>query len=149
MPRGRWPVYRRIVIIAVGLVALALAAGGAAVARGTGPFDDDDPQIGGPAADRARAAAVDAVGGGRATSVERDSDSAYEVEVTKADGATVDVDLDESFGVVAVDDAENPAAPGDANDDVDEDDEAGDAPDDVEDDDGADDDAGGAAAEDD
>jgi uncharacterized membrane protein YkoI len=62
--------------------------------------DDADELVGGPQAERARAAALRAVGGGAASSVERDSDNAYEVEVTRKDGSEVDVDLDESFDVV-------------------------------------------------
>ncbi len=62
--------------------------------------DDADELVGGPQAERARAAALRAVGGGTAASVERDSDNAYEVEVTRQDGSKVDVDLDESFDVV-------------------------------------------------
>ena len=43
-------------------------------------------------------------GGGTANSVETDSENGatYEVEVTKPDGRTVDVRLDESYAVVVI-----------------------------------------------
>jgi hypothetical protein len=97
---------KRILKISVGIVAaLLLALGGAAIARATGAFDDGDAGISGPAADRAKAAALRITGGGTANAVERDSEAGatYEVEVTKKDGTTVDVRLDESFGLVTVD----------------------------------------------
>lgn len=50
------------------------------------------------------AAALDATGGGTANAVERDSENGatWEVEVTKTDGNTVDVRLDESYKVVVI-----------------------------------------------
>ena len=53
-------------------------------------------------ADRATAAALETTGGGRANSVERDSGNGatWEVEVTKPDGSTVDVRLDDSYKLV-------------------------------------------------
>jgi uncharacterized membrane protein YkoI len=95
---------RRGVLIAVGAgVVLAGAAGGIAVAT-----DGDD----GPASHQytkqqaaaATRAALEATGGGTANSVETDSEdgATYEVEVTKPDGTTVDVRLDESFHVVVI-----------------------------------------------
>ncbi len=49
-------------------------------------------------------AALEATGGGTAHSVERDGEdgATWEVEVTRTDGTTVDVRLDESFGVVVI-----------------------------------------------
>ena len=66
--------------------------------------DDVREQAGGPQAERAAAAALDATGGGRANSVERDSEAGatWEVEVTKRDGSTVDVRLDASYRVVVI-----------------------------------------------
>ena len=66
--------------------------------------DDVREQTGGPQAERATAAALDATGGGRANSVEPDSEAGatWEVEVTKRDGSTVDVRLDASYRVVVV-----------------------------------------------
>ncbi len=66
--------------------------------------DDVREQTGGPQAERAAAAALDATGGGRANSVEPDSEAGatWEVEVTKRDGSTVDVRLDASYRVVVI-----------------------------------------------
>src|SRR5215213_10174332 len=96
--------HKRVMIAAAGAgVVLAGTAGGIAVAT-----DGDD----GPAshqytqeqADAATEAALKATGGGTANSVETDSENGatYEVEVTKPDGATVDVRLDENFQVVVI-----------------------------------------------
>jgi hypothetical protein len=96
---------KRILKISVGLlVAGALALGGAAIAKATGAFDDGDAGTGGPAAERAKAAALAITGGGSANAVERDSENGatYEVEVTRKDGTTVDVRLDESFELVVI-----------------------------------------------
>jgi hypothetical protein len=86
-----------------GVVVLAL--GGAAIARATGAFGDGDSNLTGPQADRARAAALQITGGGHANSVERDSEdgATFEVEVTKPDGNTVDVRLDENYKLVVID----------------------------------------------
>jgi hypothetical protein len=99
-------VNRRILTILAGIAAVVvLALGGAAIARATGAFDDGDSQLTGPQADRARAAALRITGGGRVNAVERDSEqgATYEVEVTRKDGSTVDVRLDGSYKLVAVD----------------------------------------------
>jgi len=82
-----------------------LALGGAAIARATGAFDDGESHITGPQADRAKAAALEIAGGGHANAVERDSEhgATYEVEVTKTDGKTVDVRLDDNFKLVVID----------------------------------------------
>jgi hypothetical protein len=58
--------------------------------------NDAAEQVRGSRADRATAAALETTGGGRANSVERDSENGatWEVEVTKRDGTTVDVRLD-------------------------------------------------------
>jgi hypothetical protein len=97
---------KRVLKISVGVLAAAvLALGGAAIARATGAFDDGDAGFTGPAADKAKAAALVVTGGGTANAVERDSEqgATYEVEVTRKDGTTVDVLLDESFKPVAID----------------------------------------------
>ena len=93
---------RAIRITAVAAVALALALGGAAWAVAGG--GDDGASATGPGAERARAAALAHLGGGTANAVERDSEdgATWEVEVTKANGKTVDVRLDASYGVVVV-----------------------------------------------
>jgi hypothetical protein len=75
-----------------GAVVVALGAGGVGLAQAGG---GDDEQAAGPDADRAKAAAVESVGGGRAVSVEREDEgaTAWEVEVREADGSVVEVDL--------------------------------------------------------
>jgi hypothetical protein len=90
--------------IVIGSSILALAAGGAGVALATGG-DDGDIQATGPGAEHARAAALRITHGGTANAVERDSEkgATWEVEVTRTDGRTVDVRLDEKYGLVAVD----------------------------------------------
>jgi hypothetical protein len=95
----------RALKISAGLAGAALLAlGAAAIARATGAFDDGDAQLTGPQADRAKAAALAITGGGRANAVERDSENGatYEVELTKTDGSTVDVRLDENFKLVVI-----------------------------------------------
>lgn len=90
------------VIAAAAIVALAL--GGAAIAGAAGGGDDDktDKPIAGEALDRAKAAALDHTGGGKVTETEvGDEEGAYEVEVTRADGAQVDVHLDKGFNVLS------------------------------------------------
>ena len=88
-------------IAATTVVALAMvgAAGGVAVATG-----DDDVSVTGAKADKAVAAALRATGEGTANSVERDGENGatWEVEVTREDGRTVDVRLDEGYGVVVI-----------------------------------------------
>lgn len=91
----------RFVEVLAGLAALgALAYGGTALASG----GSDGSSASGPGADRAREAALAHVGGGTANAVERDSENGatWEVEVTKKDGATVDVRLDASYEVLVV-----------------------------------------------
>jgi hypothetical protein len=90
-------------MIAGGAV-LALAAGGVGAATAFGGGDDGDQQATGPAVDRAREAALALFPGGRANSVERDSEdgATWEVEVTREDGKTVDVRLDAGYGLVVV-----------------------------------------------
>jgi hypothetical protein len=90
------------VVIAIAAVAV-LAVGGAAIAGAASGGDDDgtDRPITGQALDRAKAAALDATGGGQVTETEvGDEEGAYEVEVTRADGSQVDVHLDKGFHVL-------------------------------------------------
>lgn len=94
---------RTLLIWVVPFVLVALVLGGAAIAGATGG-DDGDAGLKGPQADHARAAALKITGGGKANAVERDSEqgATYEVEVTRPDGETVDVRLDASYKLVAV-----------------------------------------------
>ena len=92
----------RTALIATGVLAAA-AGGGAAIAGATGEGEDRGPDraITGSAVDRASEAALKATGGGKVTETEvGDEESYYEVEVTKADGSQVDVQLDRDFTVV-------------------------------------------------
>jgi uncharacterized membrane protein YkoI len=101
----------KTLLIASGVLAAA-AGGGAAIAGATGDGDREDRggdredrggdrAITGSALDRAGEAALKATGGGKVTETEAgDEESYYEVEVTKADGSQVDVQLDKSFAVL-------------------------------------------------
>jgi uncharacterized membrane protein YkoI len=91
--------------LAVAAGGLALVAGVVIAARattaGAGGSDDREPAITGDALQRASAAALAHLGGGRVTDTEAgDEESYYEVEVTLDDGSQVDVQLDENFNVV-------------------------------------------------
>ncbi len=95
---------KRMVIAAAGLgVAAAVAATGVAVA-GNGDDGAASHQYTQQQADAATEAALAATGGGTANSVESDNENGatYEVEVTKPDGQTVDVRLDENYAVVVI-----------------------------------------------
>jgi hypothetical protein len=93
-------------ILAVGASVFALAAGGAgaAMAANGGGGEDAASHVNGAAADQATKAALQITHGGTANSVERDSENGatWEVEVTKADGQTVDVRLDQNYHLVVV-----------------------------------------------
>jgi uncharacterized membrane protein YkoI len=96
---------RKRVIVAGAVLGLASAAtvGGIAVA-GSGDDGPASHQYTQQQADQAKQAALDATGGGTVNSVESDSENGatYEVEVTKPDGTTVDVRLDDTFDVVVI-----------------------------------------------
>jgi hypothetical protein len=79
-------------LLVTGAAVLVLGAGGVGIAQAVG--GDSEEQATGPQADRAKRAAVEAVGGGRAVGVERGDDdgAAWEVEVEQ-DGGTVEVQL--------------------------------------------------------
>jgi Peptidase propeptide and YPEB domain len=90
---------RKSLLIGAAVVA-ALGVGGTAFAV-AGGGDDDEKPISGKALDRASAAALEHTGGGNVTETEAgDEESYYEVEVTRADGSQVDVQLDRGFKVV-------------------------------------------------
>ena len=73
--------------------------------------------------ERARTAALEAVGEGEVTDTEvGDEEGAYEIEVTKSDGTEVDVHLDENFVVIGQESdgrGEDDADDGDGDDDDD------------------------------
>jgi uncharacterized membrane protein YkoI len=90
---------RRTMIATGAALAVASGAAGAAIAVTGG----EDSQVTGPEADRAKAAALAGYPGASATAVERGNGDggAWEVEVTRQDGTTVDVELDSAYKVVA------------------------------------------------
>ena len=94
---------RVIVAGAVLGAAAAATAGGIAVA-GNGDDGPASHQYTEQQAEQAKEAALDATGGGTVNSVESDNEdgATYEVEVTKPDGTTVDVRLDENYQVVVI-----------------------------------------------
>jgi hypothetical protein len=88
----------------------ALALGGAAIAGATGggggsDRGDGDGELSGAVEKQAGSTALKATGGGTLGHIERDGEkgATYEVEVGRANGSQVDVRLDDSFGVVAID----------------------------------------------
>ena len=85
------------------MVAL-LVGGGVAAAGGLESGEENSHDYTQGQADDASAAALAATGGGEVNSVERDDENGatWEVEVTKTDGTTVDVRLDESYAVVVI-----------------------------------------------
>jgi hypothetical protein len=92
---------KRTVIAGAAIVfAAAVTGGGVAIASG----DDGDANVTGPQAQAATAAALAATSGGTANAVERDGENGatWEVEVTKTNGKTVDVRLDENYQVVVI-----------------------------------------------
>jgi uncharacterized membrane protein YkoI len=96
---------KKIVAVVGTAAVLAVAGGVSAVAVAGGDSGDDgDVTVTGTQADRATEAALRLTHGGTANSVERDSENGatWEVEVTKKDGDTVDVRLDESYGLVVI-----------------------------------------------
>ena len=95
---------RRTGAVAAGLALTATAIGGVAVAQGGDEVESGSQSYTQRQADAASEAALDATGGGTANSVEKDSEdgATWEVEVTKPDGTTVDVRLDEHYDVVVI-----------------------------------------------
>jgi hypothetical protein len=81
------------------LVVVLGAVAGGGVAWGTA--GDDDQNVTGPDADRARAAALAHVDG-KVVGVEREGEggAVWEVEITRSDGSTVEVALDKNYNVI-------------------------------------------------
>ena len=100
---------RRRLVIIIGAAAAAIALAGVGIAQAVGGSSEEP--VTGPAAEQAKAAALDAAGGGTVLEVEQqDGDGAgiYEVEVQRPDGSTVEIHLDEQFqqvGTAADDDS--------------------------------------------
>jgi hypothetical protein len=100
-----------VLVAAAGLA--ALGGGGVAIAGASG--NERDRPIIGSALQRARSVALDRVGGGHVTGTELgDEEGAYEVEITRADGSSVDVHLDSRFSVIDVS-PDGPADNGDSH----------------------------------
>ena len=96
---------KRVAAVAGGVaLTAALVGGGVAVAGGGEEGEQGSHDYTQAQADAATAAALEATGGGTANAVERDGEdgATWEVEVTKTDGTTVDVRLDESYAVVVI-----------------------------------------------
>ena len=91
---------KKLVVAGIAMAVLGAGAGGAVAAN----KQDDDRNVTGPGADRAKSAALKATSGGKVNSVERDSENGayWEVEVTKRNGSTVDVRLDKNNKVVVI-----------------------------------------------
>jgi hypothetical protein len=84
--------------LAIVVAAGVLVTGGVGIASAVG--GDSEDQVTGPDAEKAKSAALDAVGGGRVTEVERqDGDGAgvFEVEVRRDDGSQVEVHIDDRY----------------------------------------------------
>jgi uncharacterized membrane protein YkoI len=91
---------KRVALLIASTVALTVGVVGGAFAI-AGDDDANDRPI--PAADleQAKQAALEETGGGSVTGTEvGDEESKYEVEVTRADGTQIDVQLDADFKVV-------------------------------------------------
>src|SRR4051812_7388728 len=95
---------KRLIIAAAGVGATVAVVGGGVAVAGSGDDGAASHQFTQEQADAATKAALEATHGGTANSVESDSENGatYEVEVTKPDGATVDVRLDENYAVVVI-----------------------------------------------
>jgi hypothetical protein len=96
---------KRVAAVAGEVVLIAvLVCGGIAVAGGAEIGEQGSHDYTQAQSDAATAAALKATKGGTANSVERDSENGatWEVEVTKSDGTTVDVRLDDSYAVVVI-----------------------------------------------
>jgi uncharacterized membrane protein YkoI len=98
----------KYLIAGLGGVVVVGAGAGLGVAA-TGDDDETERPITGVELERASEAALEHTNGGRVTGTEvGDEESYYEVEVTLEDGTQVDVQLDEDFTVVGVEDDELP-----------------------------------------
>jgi hypothetical protein len=107
-------------LLITGAAVLALGVGGVGIAQAVG---GDDEQATGPQADRAKRAAVESAGSGRAVGVERENEgrSSWEVEVRRPDGGQVEVDLNRELERVGAEtDDDDRGEQGEDDDDRDE-----------------------------
>ena len=97
-------------MVGAGLAVAVVLGGAGAVLAGNA---DDDAQLTGDARDKAVAAAKAHVGEGEVTDTEvGDDGAAYGVEILKADGAQVEVNLDRDFKVIGTE-ADDDSGPDD------------------------------------
>ena len=97
-------------MVGAGLAVAVVLGGAGTVLAGNA---DDDAQLSGEARDRAVAAAKAHVGEGEVTDTEvGDDGAAYGVEILKADGAQVEVNLDRDFKVIGTE-ADDDSGPDD------------------------------------
>ena len=109
---------KRVAMVGGGAVLVAvLVGGGVAVAGGFEPGEEDSQDYTTQQRERAESAALEATEGGTVNEFERDSENGatWEVEVTKPDGTTVDVRLDENYAVVVIE-GDTEDEPGDTDD---------------------------------
>ncbi len=93
----------KIIAVLGGAVATIALTAGVGMASGVGGDNGSDVPITGEALTKASALALQQTGGGRVTATELGSDeSYYQVEVTRADGKQVDVQLDKDFNVLTL-----------------------------------------------
>ena len=113
---------RRNRLLAISLAVVAIATGaGIVVANGADEDSDTEAPLVGTDLDRATEAALAHTGGGTVIESEvGDDGAAYGVEIRKADGSVVEVNLDEAFNVIGSEPDDDSAA-GDGDDDADED----------------------------
>jgi hypothetical protein len=91
---------RKLVLIAVLVIALGAISAGFAIAAAGG----DEQPLTGTDLEKATAAALAHTGGGTVTETETGDDgAAYSVEVRLGDGSQVEVNLDENFRVIGQD----------------------------------------------
>lgn len=106
-------------VIAVAAIA-ALGVGGVTIAGAAGGDDDaSQKSISANTLEKASAAALDHTGGGEVTETEAgDEEGAYEIEVRREDGSSVDVHLNKDFELLS---QVNDDDKGDKKDDADDD----------------------------
>ncbi len=87
---------RKVVVVAVLVVTAGAVSAGIAIA-GSG----DEQPLRGSTLDRATAVALKHAGGGKVTETETGDDgAAYSVEIRRADGTQIEVNMDSSFKVI-------------------------------------------------
>lgn len=88
-------------VVAGASAALALGGGGLAYATGAVGGEGPETPATGADADRAGKVATDSVGGGTVAKVVQENEGAvaYDVQITKADGSTVEVEVTKDFTV--------------------------------------------------